>query len=213
MMTKCSKLFLLLALSTGVGLTQCAKAYDASFSFAGLVTNVTYYSPLSPRLYAAGDILTGSLWYDSWLSDFDPDPGVGYYSQDLYSPPPHVALFGNLAGVNFSAAYGVPAISVVNGAASDSFSAYGEIPLDGGLSIHLENSTGTALNSDALPAGLNLSDWDSGYFQIRVPASMDRYGVVISGVVVVPEPSALVLSALALAILTFARRREASTGP
>ena len=128
-----------------------------------------------------------------------------------------------------------PRIDVSNGTADgDSLNFYQKIQIassQGGsrgsrtVDFLLNDSSGTVFNSDALPASLSLNDFDSARIRFEImeaPFTIQYPGVeAIRGsasftshltcLTAIPEPSSLVLSAVAGSVLlTFRRRNQSS---
>ena len=159
--------------------------------------------------------------FDSTTADSDPSGSSGSYQ---HTGAPY-GLSINIGGFVFST-NDFLAVNVLNSAGLDQ---YGVLACSGGVgacfsgdltvSILLQDNTGTALGSDALPGTApSLASFQSGtiafnrnyfddagsFFQIQIDGNVDSLAVV-------PEPSTTVGVLLGCALLAIARRRAKST--
>lgn len=172
-------------LSLAFTITQSARAYDVTFNFTGVATNVTGSGPslLAPQV---GDVINFSLHYNLSFPDLNPDPSVGIYKMGANC----AILDATLHGTQMSSLAYEDFIAITN-SSSDHFFAECELDSDGYLGITLNDSTGTALSSDALPTSWTLTDWDGGSFSLTTSSkySLGQGLWSVSGVIPVPEPS------------------------
>jgi hypothetical protein len=162
------------------------------------------YGHLEGKIHV-GDAVTGTYTYDSLTSDSNPSSTVGEYYH--YSPPAGISLeCGGLifrtdpTNVDFLVSAGN---NYSLGEDSYLLRSYHNLPLSNGTLVdyiewQLDDSTGLALSSDALPlTAPNLTDWDYDWgLSITGPGcGSDYFGIVadITSVALIPEPATLLL--------------------
>jgi hypothetical protein len=180
----------------------------------GLTAEVTgvsdIYGHLEDKIHV-GDTVTGTYTYDSATLDSEPDPAVGRYE---YSTPP-AGICLTVGGLEFKTdpcSVGFELYVADNYLGEDRYgvSSYSNLPLPNGTPVqsiawYLEDSTGTALSSDALPlTEPNLADWDYNW-GLHITTDRDfGIGATITSAVLIPEPATLLL--LAFGVTLFKRR-------
>jgi len=202
-----------------VALCLCAGDLCGDIIEIELTAEITYLSQTDwfNGEIKVGDIITGSYTYDPSTEDSSPLETVGNYHH--YSPPCGISLTAggfvfqtNTENVNFLIAIG-------NNHMYSSWDNYG-VGSDNNLMLYngvyidligwgLQDSSGTALSSDALPTlPPVLEDWDYNRLTIRgnfggvCPTTLLEARVTSA----VPEPTTLLL--LALGSLALSRRRR-----
>ena len=193
-------------LSAAAALIGPASAAPITLSLQGMVTQAVF-DPFDPLggVVAPGTGLYSYLNFDTSAVDAVPSANLGSYTLSG-------GTYGFAAivdGVLFPLMHSVN-ISIVDGVAGgpDQYSVFAWEGTAGGLddyfsmSILLQDDTGTAFNSDALPAGLP----DLVRFSVRTFGLAGQYTDLnnnfiqyeVQGNVTVPEPAAASLVALAL---------------
>lgn len=193
-------------LTAAATLSGPALADAITLNFAGTVTQTSFdpFDPLAGAV-AAGSSFYSYLNFDTNAVDAAASPNLGSYTLSGFpfgfAPIVGSVVFPVMTTVN---------ISIVNGVAGgpDQYSVFASEGTAGGLgdyfsiSILLQDDTGTAFSSDALPAGMP----DVSRFAIRTFDLTGQYTDMsnaffqyeIQGNVTVPEPSTASLVALAL---------------
>jgi hypothetical protein len=162
-----------------------------------------------------GDIITGTYTYESTTPDSNPSSSIGHYWH--YAGPAGISLevegfdfASDPSNVNFL-------VGIVDNGTSgglhDSYwlCSYSNVPLSNGASVDeitwaLEDSTATALSSDALPTSAPvLEQWES-IVGLRLEGQRGGYYVSATVTSAIPEPATIVL--LALGGLVVLRRRN-----
>lgn len=181
-------------------------AAPITLNFVGQVTQ-TSFDPFDPLMGAVtvGSPLYSFLNFDTNAVDAAPSPNLGSYTLSgfPYGFAPFVGsiAFPLMRTVNISIVNGV-------GGGPDQYSVFASEGTAGGLgdyfsmSILLDDATGTAFSSDALPAGIP----DLSRFAVRTFVLAGQYTNTnsdfiqyeIQGNVSVPEPSTAGIVALAL---------------
>ncbi len=190
-----------------------ARADPVTFSYAGTITQVAALDPASPfpQLVEFGTAFNGTYTFDSEaVNGILGDPSSGSFASPLGT------LTLNLGGLSF--AFTGISIGVFNSPGFDFYSVlFAENPTADNptgiqLSLSLQDLTGTALSSNALPLlppSLSLFDTTNAFFftdtidgnQVEVGGSLDALAV--------PEPPApVVLVIIAAAAATWLRRRR-----
>ncbi|MGA2071204.1 MAG: PEP-CTERM sorting domain-containing protein [Sedimentisphaerales bacterium] len=186
-----------------------AQAEWITIAISGYVTSVSDENKHFGGQIAIGTPITGTYTYDSAIPDSYPsDFSYGQYWN--YTPPAGVSL--NVGGLNFRTNPDNVEFAVTvnnNNLGEDSYSIWSTKNLslsDGTLvqsiSWYLNDPTGTALSSDALPLTMpDLSKW--GYNSLNI--STDRtFGISATITSATPEPATAFLFGLGLIL---ARKR------
>jgi len=187
------------ALACGIILVAgAAQALPITFSFTGKVTD----DPFGQSSFGAP--ISGSYTFDSAAVDSIASPTTGSFA----SAGAGFGFTANVDGTNYSV-LGTLTVNTANNIAGG-IDQYGAIAQDSllDLELFLQDATGTALASDALPL-LPPALASFGFRQFRLfSADAEFLGSVDSlvctsgcGVQSVPEPGSLLLMSLALASL------------
>jgi hypothetical protein len=189
------------------------------FNFTGTVTQ-TNFDPSDPfgGSIVFGTPITGTYVFDSATPDSDPSGSSGSYQHAGAPYGLSINIGGNVFSTN-----DFLAVNVLNGGGFDQ---YGVLACVGGsaacfsgdfsVSILMQDNTGTALASDALPGtapslaafqsatiafNRNYFDDAGTFFQIQIDGTLDS-------LIAVPEPSTAVsvLLGIALAAVAFRKR-------
>lgn len=155
-----------------------------------------------------GDIITGTYTYDSTALDQSSDDIYGLYH--FYDPP--AGIFLTVGGFDFATASDVDCyVDIINNGPSfghDSFrvSSQCNLPLSNGAMMvewigwQLNDNTGSALSSDALPTTAPILDqWQDNLLLLETPTAFEIRAHVTSAV---PEPATIVLFAVGALLLT-----------
>jgi len=220
----------LAALSTAfLALPALASASAITFTFDGTVTLV---SPLLvPGPFAVTDAMSGSLTYDSTLSDTDATAAHGRYA-------PLSSFAMTVDGYDLTFVNGSGRIDVQNGpSGSDSLVFTADVTgttVNGfhpfRVSLSLTDTTSAALSNDSLPSAFNSSQFSLNSFIISFsnranPDDLTSGGTNFTGVsgtftgragaaaVVTPEPATLTLLGGGFTVLAFRLRRQRRTVP
>lgn len=193
-------------LSAVAALNGPASAAPITLNFQGVVTQAIF-DPFDPLggVVAPGAGLYSYLNFDTSAVDAAPSANLGSYtlSGGTYGFAAFVGgvLFPLMHSVNISIVDGV-------GGGPDQYSVFAWEGTAGGLgdyfsmSILLQDDTGTAFNSDALPAGLpDLARFDLRTFDLAgqyTDLNNNFIQYEVQGNVTVPEPATASLVALAL---------------
>ena len=195
-----------------------ARAVPIDFKFKGEVTSAFFdpFDPFAGRI-DFGTSFVGHYIFESTTPDAIPDPTVGSYSN--FGTPFGVSV--NIGGIDFSTSDFLN-IGVANdiGAGTDLYTVLGQQGIPGGLEdslsiqLFLEDPTGTAFDSDALP----LAPPDLSNFALRSflldgvrTAGGTTFQFQIQGsltALAVPEPSTGLLLAIGLVGLSLVRHRR-----
>ena len=146
-----------------------------------------------------GDAITGYYTYESTTLDSDPEPTGGLYLN--YGLPYGISL--SIGGFTFQTNPNNVDIGIINEPGWDGYSVSSEylLPLSNGTTVnvvywHLNNDTGTALDSDLLPLTLPvLSKWNDNSLYINCgPRESDSVVIgEITDVYLIPEPATILL--------------------
>jgi hypothetical protein len=202
----------LLTLSAALLFAASADAVPVSLQFSGTITEKTAGPTPDPidNSYAVGDSFRLFLGYDTLiLPDRDPAPGAGLYGDQVSGVfLDYIEWSTSLNEVPFARSLLTTTTIRIQNGAIDEFELHGEL-LDGGfVTLLLQDLSGKALNSDALPTDLDLSKWDTGTFTQQQP-----WGTLVEGRVKglrsVPDGgSAIALLGISLAALSFVRKKR-----
>lgn len=184
-----------------------ASAGPITFTFSGTVTVV---NPLLASRFAPGDLLTGSLTYDSALADTDAGINDGFYS-------PLSSLVFTVDGYSPTFSSGSGFVDTRNGV-SDQLVLRGDVtgqavnffrPFN--LQLSLLDATGQALSSDDLPLAFSTSQFTTNQFFFTFTNRANPYDLTSGGTnftglqgtftgnaASAPEPGALALLGTAL---------------
>ncbi len=215
---KYTKIYLLLALFFFV--VQESQSAEITLHFNGTVTSF-FIDPIDPFAGSidVGTLMTGFTFYESTTMDAIPWPDVGSYSV-FYSPP--LGMMAISIGDNTFVADDILNISVANniGTGVDQLTILAQRGVPGGLAdyylsmqIFLEDPTGTAFNSDALP----LIQPNMGNFLVRsffidgvqtVNGEAIQFQIQGNVSVPVPEVNSLLLLGIGLVSFGFTRHRQ-----
>jgi hypothetical protein len=209
--------FTLIALGLAA-LSAPALAGPLFFNFTGTVTQ-TNFDPSDPfgGSIVFGTPIMGTYVFDSATPDSDPSGSSGSYQHSGVPYGLSINIGGNVFSTN-----DFLAVNVLNGGGFDQ---YGVLACAGGagacfsgdltVSILMQDATGTALSSDALPGiapslaafqsrtvafNRNYFDDAGTFFQIQIDGTLDS-------LIAVPEPSTAVAVLLGCAFLAIARRK------
>ena len=181
-----------------------AKGFPVTIYIEAVVDTVDDSGNYLEGKISPGSLITGYYIYESTTPDSSPlDPVVGHYYH--YSPPAGISLTvggfdfkTNPTNVNFL-------IGVGNNGPSGNdiywFTSYNNVPLSNGTLVdsivwQLDDPTGNALSSDALPTTPPvLDDWQSGNL-LRLYGERARYIIDAHVTSAVPEPATLLLFSL-----------------
>jgi hypothetical protein len=188
-----------------------AETPSSTFHFSGVITQITNSLDFDETMYEdqgfqVGDAFTGTLFYQLTLQDIDPDPESGSYYMGVGTMSDQLWLEAVVRGVTYRSAVVYTMINVRNTSAGDSIWARGDGPGPGGyctLTLHLADSTGAALASDALPLDIVASQWETGAFGL-----LFYFGPHLHGEVLVPEPRTVSLLGLGAFGLFVARGKK-----
>ncbi len=186
-----------------LGAVRPANATLVTIYIEGVVDSVHDYGNYLEGKVNVGDPITGYYTYDTATPDTNPSEWIGDYWH--YSPPAGILL--TTGGFEFETDPGHVQFLLSVGNAGGPYSmdnylvrSYGNLPLSNGVALstiswQLDDSTGTALDSDAIPMGPpDLTEWEV-YPSLCLEA--DRMYVVRGHITqAIPEPATLSLIAL-----------------
>lgn len=214
----------LAALNTMAG---TAHATLVTYNFSGTSVTDTTGMPIAATFFF-GQSVSGSFVLDTSVGDSSGDPNVGDFLGAIISINVTVggysasATGGNAFTQNDFPDDAVAIAAFVNdgpfdGSASVSGASVGGLDL-GGIIITLQDSTLSALTSDALPSPISLSPFDSVFGTLEFYDPLDQRGDPTSlvfflesfdTVAQISETGTLAMFSLGLAGLGYARRRKA----
>jgi len=156
-----------------------------------------------------GDTITGSYIYESTTLDSSPlDPIVGHYWH--YAVPAGISLSVNGFEFRTDPSNVEFLVGIVNDNASGDdiywVDSYNNLPLSNGTLVdtivwQLDDPTGTALSSDALPTTPPvLGDWQS-MVGLRLDGERAGWGIDATVTSAIPEPSTILLLGMGALIL------------
>jgi hypothetical protein len=169
-----------------------------TIAITGQITVVDdQYGHLEHKIHS-GDTITGTYSYDSAMLDSSPSSALGDYVYNV--SPAGISL--NCGGFNFRTNSDnvdfLIEISDNYTLQSDNYllRSYNNLPLSNGALVdhifwQLDDSTGTALSSDALPlTAPDLSKWGSGRYdnQLGIVGREFGIGATVTSAVLIPEP-------------------------
>ena len=205
---------LIVAACTVSVLSQRASAEIVLYLFAGEITDITFNQNNVLGNLSIGDPFNGFFELDLAVPDGSPDdPVVGAYNQDAVMTVDLPELSLDYSGFIYVTVYNDAgccgdwfAMGVDNSFDDWNFSYFG---------VSFRDSTASAFESDALPAVLQLSDFDEPLFKLagyRISTS-DAFQVsgVITSLILIPAPSVGIVALTFLAGAMFRVRRDRST--
>jgi hypothetical protein len=170
-----------------------------TIAITGQITGVSdQYGHLENKIHT-GDTITGTYSYNSLISDSNPLTTIGDY--EYFSSPAGISL--NCGGLNFRTNSDnvdfLIEVSNNHTLQSDNYviRSYNNQPLYNGTLVQyiewqLNDSTGTAFSSDALPlTAPDLSKWGSGRYDNQlVITGYNDFGISakVTSAVLIPEP-------------------------
>jgi hypothetical protein len=178
------------------------RAEMVTIAISGQITSVDdQYGHLENKIHV-NDTFSGTYTYDSTMLDSNPSSTVGdyWYSSNLCGVSLNIGGFNfktDPTNVNF-----LVEVSNNNTLQSDNYLlySYNNLPLSNGVLVdhilwQLDDSTGTALSSDALPlTAPDLSKWNSSYLYIDSSRGGEfTISATITSAVLIPEPATLLL--------------------
>jgi hypothetical protein len=162
--------------------SRTASAHSARFSFSATVTRFESSLGALAGALAPGDILTGTFAYDPHLADVADGPEDGHYREDVFTGDNRMSVthrdFSLKTVENPELTAAGTSLRVQNAPVVDSFTFASPhvdtrpaiVGLPGVDSveamIHFADSSGTALDSDALPESLDLSAFDTAVLSV-----------------------------------------------
>jgi hypothetical protein len=189
--------------------TATAQGAMITFDFTGRVTSVTDPSGILTGKIGADDLLTGSVTFDSETPNWLPEDGtLGIYRS------PNASLSVSIGNVGLLQTGEAVYIDVANESYGDGYSIGAAAPVYSGdlrfsefEAVHIEDPTGTALSTDALPLTpppLSAFQWRGfGSFVYGPNGELASFAGEI--LTLTPEPATLAL--VGLALVTLPRRR------
>ena len=202
-------MLLVIAALSGLILTPApAKAALITVEIEAVVDSVSDDGNYLEGKIKVGDIITGFYLYDSTTPDSNPSPYIGMYEH--YTLPYGIKL--SIGGFVFQSdpddvdflvsvgnAGGPYSMDNYLIASRNNLSLSNGAPVDR-ISWQLDDPTGTALSSDALPtAPPVLDDWQT---DVLVFGADRRYGIGAHVTSAIPEPSTIILLSLAALVLS-----------
>jgi hypothetical protein len=180
-----------------------------TIAITGQITGVSdQYGHLENKIHVS-DTITGTYTYDSAMLDSNPSSTVGDY---MYNASP-AGISLNCGGFNFRTNPDDVdfLVEILNNDGIRNYDgyllrSYNNLPLSNGalvnhISWQLDDSTGTALSSEALPfTAPDLGRWNSNVLQIF---NDNDFGIsaTITSAVLVPEPATLLLFGIGTLLL------------
>jgi hypothetical protein len=199
---------------------QSSKADTVSMSFTA---EVIYFDDVFCMCLVGvdvGSLLTGTLVYDTNAIDSEPDPRFGHY---LYDTPP-TRMTMKVGALDFRTSVTNMDLFIVvrdstQGQGSDVFFVYDSNVVEELLHLPAEimwlwlaDSTGTSIESDSLPPGIILDDWNEKqtvYISgdgFAIAAEISSVSVVEIPIVSRPGAIILIVSLLCLGAAMLIRR-------
>jgi hypothetical protein len=198
------------SLAAGLLLVATTDAVPVSFDLKGKIAQETAGSVSDPidSSYGVGDSFKLFLSYDTLNHpDRDPASDTGLYGDQVSFPfLDFIEWSTSLNEVPFARSIVTTTTLRVKNGSTDELELRGELAQGGFVTLLLQDLTGKALHSDALPTSLDLAKWDIGDF-----TQQQAWGTVVegrlTGLRAVPDTgSALSLFGISLAALGFARK-------
>lgn len=206
-----------------------AQAAFVTYNFGGTMLTDLTGSPLAGT-FSFGQSVSGSFVLDNSIADSDGDPAFGTFPGAITSISVTIGSYvasatgGDLYTQNDFPDDAVNVAAFVNdgpfvGSAAVTGASIGALDL-GGILLVLQDSTSTALTSDAMPSPIGLSGFDSLYGLLEFYDPLDEVGDPVSlafslesldSVAQISETGTLALFGLGIASVAFIRRRKLPT--
>jgi hypothetical protein len=207
-------------IATGLITTLClfagsryANGVQVRFDYSGEVTAVQDPDDVLGGSVTVGTPFSGMWIYETTTPDYSPDPSAGMYNNAVSAWT--LAMGGN----NWQ--FAPPTEILVSNPATgwDSFEQDGAMQpafgsIDSDLLFTLTDHDGSAMDSDALPTSLNVSEFEIRQLDLLYDFDAPTRTVYVGGTInsissaTVPEPSALALLGVAAGFLVYASRRR-----
>jgi len=179
-------------------------------------------------VFQVGDSFSATVEYDTTAMDWNGDPGIGQFRTAIESIEFRIGSYlGGSGGdawitVQDDVSLRLDVLSIIDGGSVGPALTNGP-PVSGdgdlgpgtflpwGLEITFQDTDGTALASDSLPAAIpGLSEFEQTKLRLTFDDFATSVGGSISSITLVPEPSVSVLFGLGLVTLASESRRRAA---